>query len=82
MYLKLDSTKKRMTNVVNGGAIQRIILKEFKKVLVVVPNKHLQIKASKLIDPILRQCWLKSKENQKLSELKDLLLSKLATIEN
>lgn len=78
LYLKLDETKKRMENVVNGGAIQRIILKEFKKVLVVVPEKHLQINATRLIDPLLKVCWIKSKENQKLTELKDLLLSKLA----
>jgi type I restriction enzyme S subunit len=82
LYLKLDSTKKRMMNVVNGAAIQRIILKEFKKIPVLVSNKHLQIKASLLIDPILKECWKKSKENQKLLELKDLLLSRLATIEN
>jgi len=82
LYLKLESTKKRMMNVVNGAAIQRIILKEFKKILVIVPNKPVQIKASLLIDPILKECWRKSKENQKLTELKSLLLSKLATIES
>lgn len=82
LNLKLESTKKRMTNVVNGGAIQRIILKEFKKIPILVPHKPLQIEASYLIDPLMSKCWKTSNQNELLNKLLLLLLSKLATIEN
>lgn len=48
----------------------------------VIPSKVLLNKFNKLVGVLQTNILQKRQENQKLSELKDLLLSKLATIEN
>jgi len=48
----------------------------------VIPSKELLNKFNKLVEVLQTNILQKKQENQKLSELKDLLLSKLATIEN
>ncbi|MFY7825539.1 MAG: restriction endonuclease subunit S [Flectobacillus sp.] len=50
--------------------------------LTVIPSTELLDRFSTLISTIQHRISLKKQENQKLTELKDLLLSKLATIEN
>ena len=46
------------------------------------PSVSILIRIQEKIDTIIDKVFLKRTENQKLTELKDLLLSKLATIEN
>jgi len=48
----------------------------------IIPSKELLKKFNKLVIVLQTNILQKKEENQKLSELKDLLLSKLATIEN
>jgi type I restriction enzyme S subunit len=47
-----------------------------------LPPKELQMKFDTVANTIMEEIEIKNKENQKLTELKDLLLSKLATVEN
>ena len=67
-----------------GGSAQVNIAKREQLVSIplIIPDSKTQetiSKKLKVIDDVIKQ---KTKENQKLSELKDLLLSKLATVEN
>lgn len=48
----------------------------------ILPPTELQMKFDTVTNSIMKEIEIKNKENQKLTELKDLLLSKLATIEN
>ncbi len=47
-----------------------------------LPPTVLQMKFEKVANSIMKEIEIKNQENQKLTELKNLLLSKLATIEN
>lgn len=47
-----------------------------------LPPTELQMKFDKVANSIMKEIEIKNQENQKLTELKELLLSKLATIEN
>lgn len=46
-----------------------------------IPPIQLQMKFDKVANSILKEIEIKNQENQKLTELKELLLSKLATVE-
>lgn len=59
--------------------VDRITLESYP--IVIGKHETLQ-KFEKIASPINQMIWIKSKENQKLTELKELLLSKLATLEN
>ncbi len=59
--------------------IDRVTLENFP---VVIGNDEILYEFEKTATPISELIWIKSKENQKLTELKELLLSKLATVEN
>ncbi len=48
----------------------------------IIPDKQLLDKFNNLVAVIQRDIHIKYQENQKLTELKELLLSKLATVEN
>lgn len=80
IYLKLDETKRRMTSVVTGGAIQRIILKEFKKIRILIPNQEKQEELAMFITPLVERCWMNTVENSKLLEMKHIMLSRMAKI--
>ena len=77
--LARETMNKLKTEAV-GAVFGALVTKDFDAQFVIEPPIHLQEKfdtnVSKLYDYIL----LKIKENQKLSELKELLLSKLATV--
>ena len=55
---------------------------DFEKIEIIKPEKNILSKFERVMKPMNEMSLLHSKEIQKLSELKDLLLSKLATIEN
>ncbi len=48
----------------------------------ILPPLELQMKFEIVTNSIMKEIEIKDQENQKLTELKDLLLSKLATVEN
>lgn len=52
------------------------------EIQIILPKNEIAIKFDALAKVILSQINLNQKENQKLTELKELLLSKLATVEN
>ncbi len=77
LYLKLNSVKTRMESIVSGAAIQRIVLKEFRKFLTIVPPKEIQIKALNEIKVLIEKCWSNNSEIRILTKLRDTLLPKL-----
>ena len=81
LWLSTPIAKQDLEGRASGTTVFGIKLSELKKIGILVPIKSIEsrfyqntISMSKLIE-------IKNKENQKLRELKDLLLSKLATIE-
>lgn len=48
----------------------------------ILPPQEMQMKFERIANLIMKEIEVKDKENQKLTELKDLLLSRLATVEN
>ncbi|MEQ9219115.1 MAG: restriction endonuclease subunit S [Cyclobacteriaceae bacterium] len=81
LYLKQDLTKRLMTTLANGGAIQRIVLKEFKKVPVLVPDKSTQKDFNKNIQPIFNRCWINFQNGFKLNEIRNIIMSKMTQVE-
>lgn len=77
LNLKLDSVKKRMETIVSGAAIQRIVLKEFRKFSIIVPPLEVQATALESIDDLIKKCWSNNIENDTLTNLRDTLLPKL-----
>ncbi|OWW26743.1 hypothetical protein B4Q04_03405 [Zobellia sp. OII3] len=77
LNLKLEETKGRMASIVTGAVIQRIVLKDFRKFEVVVPDIKSQENACKDIVPLIEKCWANNNENQTLTQLRDTLLPKL-----
>ncbi|QSE98648.1 restriction endonuclease subunit S [Fulvivirga lutea] len=77
LYLKLDEVKERMKSIVSGAVIQRIVLKDFRKFSVLVPEIKVQKEVLETINPLISQCWLNNSENQTLTNLRDTLLPKL-----
>jgi type I restriction enzyme S subunit len=81
LFSLLKSEMKNIIELAGGSTIANLLLGDLKRYKIKYPGQHLIIKYEKLISPTYKNIELKNKENQKLSELKELLLSKLATIE-
>jgi type I restriction enzyme S subunit len=77
LNLKLDSVKDRMQSIVSGAAIQRIVLKEFRNFLTIVPPIEIQKEVIESIAGLTSKCWNNNSENQTLTSLRDTLLPKL-----
>jgi type I restriction enzyme S subunit len=77
IFLKLDSTRLDLENIVTGAVIPRIVLKDFCKFLIPLPPKKLQKEAIIVIKPLIKKCWENIKQIQTLEELRDTLLPKL-----
>ena len=82
LFSLLNSEMKNIIELAGGSTIANLLLGDLKRFKIKYPGQQLIYKYEKLISPIYKNIELKNKENQKLAELKDLLLSKLATIEN
>jgi type I restriction enzyme S subunit len=65
-----------------SSIVDSINTKMIKEINILVPDKEIVQLFQKVISDIFSLKKVKEKENQKLSEIKDLLLSKLATVEN
>jgi type I restriction enzyme, S subunit len=75
--LKEPSVSKRIKRSVSGAAIPRIILKDFKKLLLVVPPLAVQNEWERLACPLLNLCRNLVQRNKILRTTRDLLLPKL-----
>ncbi|MCZ2102155.1 MAG: restriction endonuclease subunit S [Chitinophagales bacterium] len=75
-------TIKKLKNEAVGAVFAALVTKDFDSQNVIYPTEKLQAAFDTKVSVIYELILVKSKENQKLEELKGLLLSKLATIEN
>ncbi|HBD94648.1 MAG TPA: hypothetical protein DDY71_16460 [Spirochaetia bacterium] len=75
------SAIEKLKNEAVGAVFAALVTKNFDSQILIEPEKILIKSFGKKIKPIYDYILNIVKENQKLSELKDLLLSKLATVE-
>ena len=73
-FLKLDSTREGLANIVTGAVIPRIVLKDFRKYKLLLPPKQLQDQALTSIQPIYEKCWENDRQIRTLENLRDTLL--------
>jgi type I restriction enzyme S subunit len=71
-----------VSDLVTGAAQPKINQENMNSITLVKPELNVARNFDKIINHVFDLIQLKSNENQKLTELKELLLSKLATIEN
>lgn len=76
-YLLDPSIKKKLAGFVSGVAIQRIILKDFRKFSIKLPTKELIDNFTFYVRPNLLQIQLLRKQNEMLLSARDLLLPRL-----
>lgn len=82
MYLYYYLKNSDLRSLDSGSAQSMITTGDLYFQEALIPPTELQIKFDKVANAIMNEIETKNLENQKLSELKELLLSKLATIEN
>ena len=70
-----------VSDLVTGAAQPKINQENMNSISLVKPELDISFNFNKIIHPMFNTIQIKSKENLKLSELKELLLSKLATVE-
>ncbi|MBU2569982.1 MAG: restriction endonuclease subunit S [Gammaproteobacteria bacterium] len=76
-FLKLNSTRESMENIVTGAVIPRIVLKNFRKYKLLLPPKQHQNHALTFIEPLYKKCWENCRQIRTLEKLRDTLLPKL-----
>lgn len=81
-YLVSPFGKREIESRTVGGVQAKLPMYNVQSLPVVLPKKEVLQKFEKSLNPINDLQNTLTKENHKLTELKDLLLSKLATIEN
>jgi len=79
--ISTESFKNLFSRYSTGSAQPQLPIKNFIDIDIIIPHKS-TVKDFEKFRPLLDCFLLKSKQIHKLNELKDLLLSKLATIEN
>lgn len=77
MYLRLPDVASRMKGYVSGVAIPRIVLRDFRQFLVLLPPSDVQRAWAAHCDPMLRLCRNLVRKNETLRTTRDLLLPKL-----
>jgi type I restriction enzyme S subunit len=81
LFYYLISIAEELKGIALGGSTMPMLSKsDFEKIEIIKPSDEILIKFEKTMKPMNEMNILYSKENQKLSKLKDLLLSKLATL--
>lgn len=81
-YLKSDYMKLYLVSNPNGSTQNYVTLGFLRDMPILVPSDKTILKFEEISQKVIETIHLKTKENQKLTELKELLLSKLATVEN
>jgi type I restriction enzyme S subunit len=82
LWLNTPFAKQDLEGRSSGTTVFGIKLSELKKLSILIPSKLIESTFTKQTISIAKLIEVKNKENQKLAELKALLLSKLATIAN
>jgi type I restriction enzyme, S subunit len=77
LTLKQDSTKSMMSCYVSGAALPRIILDDFKKMKILMPDQTLLSKFDIVIQPIFGQIKTLIEKNEVLNNTRNLLLPRL-----
>ena len=70
-----------LINHANGGVFGALVTKDFEQCKVIYPDSEIILKFGKIIEKLFNLILLKQKENYKMYELKEVLLSKIATVE-
>jgi len=82
LYYYLQSISDEIKGIAMGGSTMPMLSKtDFEKIEIIKPEKNILLKFERVMKPMNEMSIAYSKEIQKLIELKELLLSKLATIE-
>ncbi len=84
LYLWLNTrfAKQELEGRSSGTTVFGIKLSELRKLNILIPENPIESRFNKSTNPIAKMIELKNRQNRQLTEMKDLLLSKLATIEN
>jgi type I restriction enzyme S subunit len=83
LYYYLQSIADEIKGIAMGGSTMPMLSKsDFERIEIIKPESNLLLKFEGVMKPMNKMSIAYSYEIQKLIELKDLLLSKLATIEN
>lgn len=83
LYYYLQSISDEIKGIAMGGSTMPMLSKsDFEKIEIIKPENSILLKFERVMKPMNEMSITYSKEIQKLTEMKDLLLSKLATIEN
>lgn len=81
LYYYLQSIADEIKGIAMGGSTMPMLSKtDFEKIEVIKPDDDMLLKFESMMKPINALSINYSKENKNLTELKDLLLSKLATV--
>jgi type I restriction enzyme S subunit len=75
--LKSDDVSRRIKNSRSGAAIPRIILKDFRRLPLLLPPHDLRARFENVATPIHKLCRALSRSNSNLRAQRDLLLPKL-----
>lgn len=78
-YLKSEIAKKYIETSLAGSTQSYVTLSVLRNMPIILPENTLLNNFESMVQAIIENIYFKVKENQKLSELKGLLLSKLAT---
>ncbi|MDD4641541.1 MAG: restriction endonuclease subunit S [Bacteroidales bacterium] len=82
LYYCLQSISDEIKGIAMGGSTMPMLSKsDFEKIEIIKPEENILMKFEKVMKPMNELSIAYSRENQKLSELKELLLSRLATVE-
>ena len=77
LVLRQDSTKSMMSGYVSGSALPRIILKDFKKMKLLIPDFGLMSDFETHIAPFYQSINLANRKIERLEEARDKLLPRL-----
>lgn len=81
LYYCLQSISDEIKGIAMGGSTMPMLSKsDFEKIEIIKPEENILMKFEKVMKPMNELSIAYSRENQKLSELKELLLSKLASV--
>jgi type I restriction enzyme, S subunit len=80
LYCWINTQIEEIINLASGSTFLEISKSDFRNLDIVIPVDEINLKFKKSVESIFDFIKTKTKENQKLTELKALLLSKLATV--
>ena len=83
LYEYLKNISSEIKSIAMGSSTMPMLNKtEFEKILIIKPINNLLVKYEKLLNPLNVLLLKNTKENQKLEELKDLLLARMTRVES